>query len=80
LFSVFESFLSYLAAASQIDPLPQWRDAVAYSSASPLSGLHAMRSAGLDITVGREIGVETDHGTMLADKDLATAVADLLNG
>lgn len=80
LFTVFESFLSYLAAASQLDPLPRWRDAVAYSSTSPLSGLNAMRSAGLRIQVGREIRWETDHGTMLADKELASAVTDLLNG
>lgn len=80
LYAVFETFLSYLAAASQIDPLPGWRNAVAYSSTSPLSGLNAMRSAGLEIEVGVEIGVDTDHGTMLADKELAAAVADLLNG
>jgi hypothetical protein len=80
LFTVFESFLSYLAAASQIDPLPRWRDAVAYSSTSPLSGLNAMRRTGLEIELSQEIRVQTDHGTMLADKELAAAVADLLNG
>lgn len=79
LFAVFESFLCYLAAASQIDPLPQWRSAVAYSSTSPLSGLNAMRSAGLEIEVGEEIRVDTDHGVMLADKELASAVARLLD-
>ncbi|MFG2846350.1 hypothetical protein ACGF12_24725 [Kitasatospora sp. NPDC048296] len=80
LFAVFESFLCYLAAASQIDPLPQWRSAVAYSSTSPLSGLNAMRDAGLQIEVGEEIRVDTDHGVMLADKELAAATARLLDG
>jgi hypothetical protein len=79
LFDVFESFLCYLAAASQIDPLPQWRDAIVYTSNSPLSGLNAMRTSGLDIPVGQEIAVDIDHATMLADKDLATAVDELLN-
>ncbi|MGP3972311.1 hypothetical protein [Streptomyces sp. 6N223] len=79
LYAVFNSFLSYLAAASEIDPLAEWRYATAYSSTSPLSGLNAMRSAGLEITVGREIPVDVDHATMLADKDLALAVTDLLD-
>ncbi|MFC5663843.1 hypothetical protein ACFP3U_12720 [Kitasatospora misakiensis] len=79
LFAVFESFLCYLAAASQIDPLPRWRSAVSYSSTSPLSGLNAMRSAGLEIEVGEEIRIDTDHGVMLADKELASAVARLLD-
>ncbi|WP_329224135.1 hypothetical protein [Streptomyces canus] len=79
LFGVFDSFLCYLAAASEINPLQEWRSAVAYSSNSPLSGLNAMRTAGVDIVVAQEIPVSTDHGIMLADKDLAARVTDLLN-
>lgn len=37
-----------------------------------------MRSAGLEIEIGEEIRVDTDHGVMLADRDLASAVARLL--
>ncbi|MEV3861171.1 hypothetical protein AB0J38_43545 [Streptomyces sp. NPDC050095] len=79
LFGVFESFLCYLAAASEIDPREEWRSAVSYSSNSPLSGLNAMRTAGVDVPVAQEIPIATDHGIMLADKDLAKQVAELLN-
>lgn len=78
LFGVFDSFLCYLAAASEIDPREQWRSAVAFNSTSALSGLNAMRSAGVEIEVGREITIEADHGTLLSDKDMAGAVVDLL--
>ncbi|MFF7634697.1 hypothetical protein ACFZB9_16290 [Kitasatospora sp. NPDC008050] len=83
LFSVFESFLCYLAAAADIDPLDLWHDAVAFSSASPLSGLRAMRAAGVGgerLAVSREIEIDVEHGVMLADKELAAAVSALLNG
>lgn len=80
LFGVFESFMCYLAAASEIDPREQWRTAVAYNSTSPLSGLNAMRSSGVEITVGEEITVDAEHGTLLSDKEMAVAVADLLAG
>ncbi|MFI9274301.1 hypothetical protein ACIGXM_26860 [Kitasatospora sp. NPDC052896] len=83
LFVVFESFLSYLAAASEIDPLERWRSAVAFSSASPLSGLRAMRSSGVAagrLAVAREIEIDVEHGAMLADKELAEAVSGLLDG
>ena len=79
LFDVFESFMCYLAAASEIDPREQWRSAVAFNSTSPLSGLNAMRSSGVEITVGEEITVEAEHGTLLSDKEMAAAVADLLD-
>jgi hypothetical protein len=82
LLGVFDAFMSYLAAASDIDPGEAWRSAVAYSSASPLSGLNGMRSAGLtspgEALVGEEIRIETEHATMLADKNLAIAVSELL--
>jgi hypothetical protein len=83
LFGVFDSFLCYLATASEIDPLDRWRSAIALSSTSPLSGLNAMRTAGMgaeQITVAREITFEVDHATMLANKDVAATVSDLLNG
>ncbi|TDD94231.1 hypothetical protein [Actinomadura rubrisoli] len=80
LFEVFESFLGYLAAAGRIDPLPEWRKAIAFSSASPLSGLNAMRASGLggEVTVAEEIGIDVDHGTMLAHAGLAASFTALL--
>ncbi|WP_255955716.1 hypothetical protein [Streptomyces odontomachi] len=82
LFSVFESFLCYLAAASEIDPFTQWRSATAFSSASPLSGLRAMRASGVagseSLSVAREYEIDVEHGVLLADKDLAGLVADVL--
>ncbi|MET8630699.1 hypothetical protein ABZW30_44615 [Kitasatospora sp. NPDC004669] len=83
LFSVFESFLCYLAAASEIDPLDRWRDAVAFSSASPLSGLRAMRASGVAgerLAVARELEIDVEHGAMLSHKGLADAVAEILEG
>jgi len=83
LFGFFDSFLNYLAAASEIDPLDRWRSAIVFSSTSPLSGLNAMRASGMGadvIAVAREITFDVDHGTMLADQDIATMVSDLLNG
>lgn len=79
-FDLFRSFLGYLAAAAGIDPADQWRTAVAYSSATPLSGLRGMRSSGRDVVVGREIEVAVEHAAMLADEGLAAEVSDLLNG
>jgi hypothetical protein len=80
LFEVFTSFLGYLAAAADIDPLERWRSAVAFSSTSPLSGLNAMRAAGWGdrIEVRREITVDVEHGAMLAHKDLADGFAELV--
>ncbi|MFD8705602.1 hypothetical protein ACFV1W_23810 [Kitasatospora sp. NPDC059648] len=80
LFTVFESFLSYLAAASELDPVDRWRRAVAFSSASPLSGLRAMRSSGVGegVTVAREVEMDVEHGSMLAHRELAAAVGGLL--
>jgi hypothetical protein len=78
LFGVFESFLSYLAAASEIDPREAWSTAVAFNSATPLSGLNAMRSSGVQVTVGKEVGIEAEHGTLLSDKGVAAAVLELL--
>ena len=79
---VFDTFLGYLAAASQLDPREQWRSAVALSSTSPRSGLNAMRAAGLgedQLSVAREFVFDVDHGSMLADHDVAATVSELLN-
>ncbi|RVX38752.1 hypothetical protein EDD27_1076 [Nonomuraea polychroma] len=78
LFEVFSTFLTYLAAAGDIDPRERWRSAVAFNSSTPLSGLDAMRTAGVEVLVAREINCDVDHGTMLADKDLAARLSGLL--
>lgn len=79
LFEVFGTFLNYLAAAGDIDPRERWRSAVAFSSNTPLSGLNAMRSAGTEVVVAREIRCDVDHGGMLADQALAATVSELLS-
>ncbi|MFB6894233.1 hypothetical protein ACFCX4_33545 [Kitasatospora sp. NPDC056327] len=79
LFSVFDSFLSYLAVAADIDPRERWRSAVALNSTSPLSGLNAMRASGVEIEVAEEVVIDVEHGTMLADGELAAVVTRLLD-
>nr|AFV71307.1 PyrG2 [Streptomyces rugosporus] len=78
LFDAFRTFIDYLAAAGSIDPLRQWREAVAFNSGTPLSGLDAMRAAEMNVIVAKELDFDVDHGAMLADPRLAAAVADLL--
>jgi hypothetical protein len=78
LLDIIDSCLCYLAAASQLDPLDQWKSAVVIGSSSPMSGLRGMRRAGTDVTVAREIDVAADHGTMLAAPEVADAVRALL--
>jgi hypothetical protein len=80
LLDIIDSCLCYLAAASQIDPLSQWKSATVIGSSSPMSGLRGMRLAGTDVCVAREIDVAADHGSMLADLEVAAAVRDLLAG
>lgn len=80
LLDIIDSCMFYLAAASEIDPLDRWRSAIAFSSSTPLSGLRGMRLSGRQISVAREISVNADHGTLLADTDVAVTVSDLLNG
>jgi hypothetical protein len=79
LFTVFGSFLRYLAMASKIDPLDQWRRAVAFSSTSPLSGMRAMRANGRFVEVAREIETDVEHDRLLADQKVAAAVRQLLD-
>jgi hypothetical protein len=80
LLDIIDSCLCYLAAASDLDPREQWKSAIAFGSSSPMSGLRGMRLAGTDVAVAREISVDADHGTMLADKEVAATVSRLLNG
>jgi hypothetical protein len=75
----FSSFLSYLAAASEIDPAQAWANAVAISSASPGNGLNVLPRPARNGIVAREIKFDLPHGELLRDKDVAHAVRGLLN-
>ncbi|MBN0047087.1 hypothetical protein JS756_23835 [Streptomyces actuosus] len=76
--AVFASFVSYLIAAAEIDPLRAWREAVVVTSSSPTSGLNGSRGAGQDIAVGRELRVDVPHVDLLRDPGVTRTVAELL--
>ncbi|MGW0776306.1 hypothetical protein ACWD01_22240 [Streptomyces sp. NPDC002835] len=76
--AVFASFVGYLIAAADIDPLPAWREAVAVTSSSPTSGLNGSRAAGQDIAVGRELRVDVRHVDLLRDPGVTRTVTELL--
>ncbi|ASW55693.1 hypothetical protein [Plantactinospora sp. KBS50] len=81
LMGTFCSFLRYLTAAAELDPLPRWRIATAFQSVTELSGLHAVRTSGIGgdgPLVGREIAVDDEHAKLLANDEVAAAVAGLL--
>ncbi|MFC7532065.1 hypothetical protein [Actinoplanes sp. GCM10030250] len=83
LFGAFDSFMSFLAAAAEIDPFARWKSATVITSASPASGLNGIRSAGIgigQIPVGREIFFDVEHSVMLADREIAAAVLEMLHG
>jgi hypothetical protein len=82
LLETFDSFMSYLAGAAEIDPLARWRSATALCSATPLSGMKGMRSAGMTaevLSVSKELEFDVEHGEMLADKEIAGTVSRLLS-
>ncbi|MFF9813067.1 hypothetical protein [Streptomyces sp. NPDC014006] len=77
--AVFASFVGYLIAAAEIDPLPAWREAVVVTSSSPTSGLNGSRAAGQDIAVGRELRVDVPHVDLLRDPGVTRTVTELLD-
>lgn len=74
----FRSFVSYLAAASGIDPSEAWRQGIAFSSADPHSGLNPLPAAERAAAVGAEHRFDLHHTTLLSDAGVAAAVAGLL--
>jgi hypothetical protein len=83
LFGAFDSFMSFLAAAAEIDPFARWKTATAITSASPTSGLNGIRAAGVgadQVSVDREYVFDVEHAVMLADKEIAATVHELLHG
>ncbi|WFE39915.1 hypothetical protein [Micromonospora sp. WMMD998] len=83
LMGTFCSFLRYLTAAAELDPLPRWRTATAFQSVTELSGLHAVRTSGIGGAgplVGREIAVDDEHAKLLANDEVAATVSGMLAG
>ncbi|MEW9532109.1 hypothetical protein [Microbispora sp. NPDC049125] len=79
LIDVFGAFMSYLAVADQIDPLPLWASATALTSASPQSGLNRVRASFTgDVVVAREIKFDVEHVDILRSDVVAAAAVELL--
>jgi hypothetical protein len=78
----FTSFVAYVVAASQVATPAGWTKAVAFSSASPFSGLNKLRSDenpdGAAGAVARELRFDCDHMDLLRNEKAARALADLL--
>ncbi|MEV5989679.1 hypothetical protein AB0L85_32870 [Streptomyces sp. NPDC052051] len=81
LMATFSSFIGYLGAAGSLDPLAGWRTATVLASTTPTSGLNGYRQihpdAGQDL-VAREIRVETEHGNLLGNDEVAKLAVELL--
>jgi hypothetical protein len=76
--ATFTSFLSYLVAAADLDPLKAWSAAVAISSGSAHSGLNVLPEPERARTVAREIRFDMHHGELLRDMDVAEVARPLL--
>ncbi|MEU7982033.1 hypothetical protein AB0B63_26320 [Micromonospora sp. NPDC049081] len=79
--TLFRSFISYLCAAGQFDPLPAWSRATVLTSASPTSGLNGYRTINPQAPTnlaGNEITFPVEHAGMLADPAVAAATRELL--
>jgi hypothetical protein len=81
LMDTFAGFVGYLAAAGQLEPIPDWRTATVLASTSPTSGLNGLRA--IDPTLGddvaaREIRFELEHAELLRDDQVIKTVRELL--
>jgi hypothetical protein len=76
--ATFRSFISYLAAASGIDPTAAWQQATAFSSADPHSGLNSLAPADRAAAVAIEHRFDLHHTTLLSDPAVAERVCGLL--
>ncbi|MCQ8835688.1 hypothetical protein [Streptomyces malaysiensis] len=77
----YRCFVSYLATAERIDPTGVWRNATAFSSTTPTSGLNAARDAypGAEPRfVGNEHRIATEHRDLLSNGSVADTLARLL--
>jgi hypothetical protein len=78
LVGTFAAFLTYLAAADDIDSRAVWADAVAISSNTENNGMNGIAPADRAALVRREIPFDVPHGELLRDARVARTVADLL--
>jgi hypothetical protein len=79
LIGLIGSFMSYLSAASSIDPRPGWRQATAISSETDGSGLSMLHAGdGESSLVAAELSFAVEHQNLLRDDRVAKAVAELL--
>lgn len=65
----FASFVAYLRAATEIDPLPVWRQAAAITS---------VHSTQREFEFAENVRLEVDHDQMLRHQDVAAAVSRLM--
>ncbi|MGN5635946.1 hypothetical protein [Streptomyces sp. AC154] len=75
------AFLSYLATAEQIEPMPAWRRSTVITSATPTSGLNALRALNpgqFDEVAAEEVRFDVAHVDLLRTPDIARIVADLV--
>ncbi|MGW2642994.1 hypothetical protein [Streptomyces sp. NPDC001348] len=78
----FTAFVAYVVAAGDFDSMENWHRAVAFSSATPLSGLNRLRSADPETAarvVAREIRFGSEHMNLLRDEAAAKALDALLS-
>ncbi|MEU3776965.1 hypothetical protein AB0F11_27945 [Streptomyces sp. NPDC032472] len=78
----FTAFVAYVVAAGEFRSTDGWARAVAFSSASPHSGLNRLRNAGQEdrarSLVARELRFDCEHKDLLRDESAARALAELL--
>ncbi|MGW7260545.1 hypothetical protein [Streptomyces sp. NPDC054834] len=75
------AFLSYLATAEQIEPLPAWRRSTVITSATPTSGLNALRAlhpGQFDDLPAEELRFDVAHVDLLRTPEIARAVSRLI--
>jgi hypothetical protein len=80
--TLFRSFISYLCAAGQFDPLPDWTRATVLTSASPTSGLNGYRTINPQAPrriAGEELTFAVEHAGMLNDPEVAATTRRLLS-
>ncbi|MFJ9567920.1 hypothetical protein ACIRQQ_48900 [Streptomyces fuscichromogenes] len=75
------AFLSYLATAEQIEPMPVWGRSTVITSATPTSGLNALRALNpgrYDEVAAQELRFDVAHVDLLRTPAIGTAVAALI--
>jgi hypothetical protein len=79
--ALFASFIGYLCAAGQFDPLDAWQQATVVSSTSPTSGLNGFRQLNPGYTAAlaaSELVFDTTHATLLSNDEVASTASTLL--